>query len=558
MEPKKEEELLRSVALENAQSILHARNRAEEELVGAKDALEEKTRQLAHSLAMMRATLESTTDGILVTDGEGRITDFNERFLELWQLPREVVDAGDHRRILETTSQFFSEPGRFIARVEDIYAASMPESEDLLELADGRVFERFSRIQFVDGKDVGQVWSFRDITERKQMEDVKEKATQELRQLAADLSEADRRKNEFLAMLAHELRNPLAPIRNALHILRMSNLDEQTLRSASEMMERQVNQLVRLVDDLLDVSRISRGKIELRRERIDLISVVTHAVEAARPSCENGGVELKVETPDKPIYVDGDPDRLVQVIGNLLNNSCKFTEKGGRVLIKLEREGPNAVVCVRDTGIGLSPKQIPHIFDMFVQADTSLERTVSGLGIGLTLVKNLVQMHSGTIEAHSEGLGKGSEFVMRLPEQVEHEEEKLAEPASEEEKGARRRILVVDDNVDSAESLAMLLTITGHEVQIAFDGREAVEKAEAFLPNVMLLDIGLPILNGYEAAREIRSQPWGKDMVLIALTGWGQQEDRQNSKDAGFDSHMVKPVDHMALMNQLDELADPK
>jgi CheY-like chemotaxis protein/two-component sensor histidine kinase len=313
------------------------------------------------------------------------------------------------------------------------------------------------------------------------------------------------------------------------------------------------------VDDLLDVSRISRGKIELRRERIDLTSVISDAVEAARPSCEDGGVDLKVSVPENAVYVDGDPDRLVQVIGNLLNNSCKFTEKDGSISIMLDNEGGNAVVRVKDTGIGLSPKQIPHIFDMFVQADTSLERTVSGLGIGLTLVKNLVQMHGGTVEVHSGGLGKGSEFVVRLPLQPEtHAAPQAEQPAPEQPDGARRRILVVDDNVDSAESLGMLLRIMGHDIELAFDGLEAVEKAREFSPEVVLLDIGLPILNGFEAAREIRRHPWGKNMLLIALTGWGQEEDRRNSKDAGFDSHMVKPVDHMALIKQLDELTEPE
>ena len=555
-----EEEMLRAVTLENAKSILQARNRAEEDLVRAKEALEKKTQELAHSLAMMSATLESTTDGILVTDGRGAVTGFNERYVLMWRVPREIMDSGDHRKILEATSVYFSEPASYISRVENIYDSSVPESDDVLELADGSVFERFSRIQFVEGHYFGRVWSFRDITERKQMEDVREKATQELRKLAANLSEADRRKNEFLAMLAHELRNPLAPIRNALQILRMSDGDEQTLRAASEMMERQVNQLVRLVDDLLDVSRISRGKIELRRERTDLTSVVNDAVEATRPSCDERGVDLKVSLPEQPIFVHGDPDRLVQVIGNLLNNSCKFTEKDGSIFIMLDSDGANAVVSVKDTGIGLSPNQIPHIFDMFVQADTSLERSVSGLGIGLTLVKNLVQMHGGTVEAHSGGLGHGSEFLVRLPLQAEmYAAPQVDEPAVDEQTApARRRILVVDDNVDSAESLAMLLKIMGHDVELAFYGLEAVEKAGQFSPEVVLLDIGLPILNGFEAAREIRRQPWGSNMLLIALTGWGQEEDRRNSREAGFDCHMVKPVDHMALIKQLDELKEPK
>ncbi|MBC7900107.1 MAG: PAS domain S-box protein [Saprospiraceae bacterium] len=387
-----------------------------------------------------------------------------------------------------------------------------------------------------------------DVTEERQMAD-------ELRQLAANLSEADHRKNEFLAMLAHELRNPLAPISNALQIIRMNGDGSAT--AASEMMERQVGQLVRLVDDLLDVSRITQGKIELRTGRIELASFVNHAVEAARPSCENTGIELRVTIPATPIYLTGDPARLTQVVGNLLNNSCKFTDKGGRIDLIVETDNDHAVIRVRDTGIGIAPGQIGHIFELFVQADTSLERSISGLGIGLTLVKNLVEMHGGTIKADSPGLGHGSEFVVRLPILTATQKSSVPEPEINGKAAiTQRRILVVDDNLDSAESLAMLLKLSGHEVQMAHDGLEAIKAAAEFLPEVILLDIGLPKLNGYEAAREIRQQKWGESITLIALTGWGQDEDRQRSKDAGFNSHMVKPVDHVELMKRLDELTD--
>lgn len=388
-----------------------------------------------------------------------------------------------------------------------------------------------------------------DIHEQKEM-------ANELRKLAANLSEADHRKNEFLAMLAHELRNPLAPISNALQIIRLTNDGGAT--AATEMMERQVGQLVRLVDDLLDVSRITQGKIELRRERIDLASVVHHAVEAAQPSCESGGVDLRLTLDSQPIFLDGDQTRLAQVIGNLLNNSCKFTDKGGTIDLKVERAEDHAVIRVIDTGIGIAPGQLGHVFELFVQADTSLERSVSGLGIGLTLVKNLVEMHGGRIEAKSEGLGLGSEFTVYLPVLEDAVKTSLdCNMVINEQTVTSRKILVVDDNMDSAESLSMLLQMKGNEVRMAHDGREAVQTAAEFLPQVILLDIGLPVLNGYEAAREIRRQPWGENMILIALTGWGQDEDRQRSKDAGFDSHMVKPVDHVALMKRLDELDGP-
>ncbi len=398
-----------------------------------------------------------------------------------------------------------------------------------------------------DGEIIRWFGTCTDIHQQKQ-------TAEELRQLAASLSEADHRKNEFLAMLAHELRNPLAPIRNALQIIRLTKDGEAS--AATEMMERQVGQLVRLVDDLLDVSRITQDKIELRLERIELSTVVHHAIEAARPSCEAGGVDLRVNISSEPIYLNGDQTRIAQVIGNLLNNACKFTDKGGIIDLIVKREGNHALICVRDTGIGIAPNQISSIFQLFVQADTSLERSMSGLGIGLTLVKNLVEMHGGEIEAKSDGLGQGSEFIVRLPVLMESVTPSSNFMTITEKTVTSRRILVVDDNIDSAESLAMLLEITGHEVRMAHDGREAVNVASAFLPEVILLDIGLPKLNGYEAAREIRQHPWGVKMTLIALTGWGQDEDRQKSKDAGFDSHMVKPVDHIELMKRLEELPE--
>jgi len=330
--------------------------------------------------------------------------------------------------------------------------------------------------------------------------------------------------------------------------------------AAAHMMERQVGQLVRLVDDLLDVSRISRGKIELRTGRIELASSVNHAVEAARPSCESGGVELKATLPKQPIYLNGDPARLSQIIGNLLNNACKFTDRGGRIDLDVERTNGHAVISVRDTGIGIAESQIPYVFDMFVQADTSLERASGGLGIGLTLVKNLVELHHGAVEVHSEGLGRGSEFIVRLPLLDEPLlTESNHEPAADRAvTGLKRRVLVVDDNVDSAESLAMLMKISGHEVEMAHDGLEAVDLSLAFRPDVILLDIGLPKLNGYEVARKIREQQAGKDIVLIALTGWGQEEDRRKSKESGFNAHIVKPVDFPELTKLLDSLLSPE
>ena len=386
-----------------------------------------------------------------------------------------------------------------------------------------------------------------DVTERKRLAD-------HLSSLAADLSEADRRKNEFLAMLAHELRNPLAPISNAARALRLGANDGTAAHPASEMLERQVGHVARLVDDLLDMSRITRGKIELRKERIALAPIVSHAVEAVRGSYRSMNHELTVAMPPQPVYLDADPTRVAQVIGNLLNNAGKFSDKGGHVWLTVERADEQAVIRVRDNGIGIDAEQLPRIFEMFTQVDTSLERSRDGLGIGLTLVKTLVEMQGGTVEAFSQGLGRGSEFVVRLPAVRDAAtavaRADLAEPAPMQ----RRRVLIVDDNEDGAESLAMLLDLGGHETHKAHDGEAAIEAAERLRPDAVLLDIGLPGLNGYEVCRRIRQRPWGKDVFLVALTGWGQDEDRQRSEEAGFDQHMVKPADHDVLMNLLRSL----
>jgi CheY-like chemotaxis protein len=301
------------------------------------------------------------------------------------------------------------------------------------------------------------------------------------------------------------------------------------------------------------VSRISRGNIELRKGRVDLATAVLQAVEAARPFCELMEHELTVTLPPQPVYLDADPTRLAQVIGNLLNNACKFTDKGGRIALVVARDGDTAAVRVSDSGVGLAADQLPRIFDMFTQIDTSLERSRGGLGIGLTLVKSLVEMHGGTVLASSAGLNQGSEFVVRLPVLADVADQRLPEPVPREP-AQRRRILVVDDNRDAATSLSDLLELTGHDMRVAHDGLEAVSTAEKFRPDVVLLDIGLPKLNGYEVARKIRQEGWGERVTLVALTGWGQDEDRRKSSEAGFNAHMVKPVDPVVLMDLLDGL----
>lgn len=374
----------------------------------------------------------------------------------------------------------------------------------------------------------------------------------ELRHVAAELSEANRQKDEFLATLAHELRNPLAPIRNALQILKLSP-DWEAREQARSMMERQLGQMVRLVDDLMDVSRITRGKVELKKERVELSAVLNSAIETSRPLIEQMDHKFTVKFTDAPVFVDADPTRLAQVFANLLNNAAKYSDREGNIWLSAERQGSDVVVSVKDSGIGIPAEQLDDIFDMFSQVDRSLERAQGGLGIGLTLVRRLVEMHDGRVEARSEGVGRGAEFLVRLPVVAES-----AVPQRDQEQPVASKsalnILIVDDNKDGAESLALMLRIMGNETATAHDGQEGVDLAERLRPDVVLLDIGLPKLNGYEAARRIREQPWGKDRILIALTGWGQEEDRRRSHDAGFDYHLVKPVDLNVLMKMLSDL----
>jgi signal transduction histidine kinase/CheY-like chemotaxis protein len=375
----------------------------------------------------------------------------------------------------------------------------------------------------------------------------------------AAFQELDRRKDEFLAILAHELRNPMAPLSNCLEVLRLAENNPELMEQTRGVMERQVRQMVRLVDDLMDVSRMTRGKIELRRQRIELAAVLESAVEIARPVIEASGHELTVTLPPAPVFLDADLSRLAQVFSNLLNNAAKYTERAGHIRLTAERQESEVVVKVRDDGIGISGDVLPRIFDIFTQGDRSLERAQGGLGIGLSIVRGVVELHGGSVVAHSAGPGQGSEFTVRLPV-LQAAIGEIQAPEGDGEPAAvpsHHRILVADDNTDSAESLALLLTLRGSEVRIAHDGWEAVEAAAAFAPDIVLLDIGMPRLNGYEAARKIREQDRGKQVVLIALTGWGQDEDRQRSTDAGFDFHLVKPVDFAELEQLLASLEIP-
>jgi len=413
--------------------------------------------------------------------------------------------------------------------------------ETVRKTKDGRLIDisvTISPVYDETGQVIGASKVARDVTVQKRVQ--------------RELMEADTRKTEFLALLAHELRNPLGPIRHAVKILRARAPSPDELQWATSIIDRQTEHMTRLVEDLLDVSRITRGTIELRRERVDLATIIKAAVEASSALLERNRHQLKVTTPAQPVYVEGDLTRLTQVVANLLDNAAKYTDPGGKVWLSAEREGDSAVIRVKDSGIGIPAEVLPRIFDMFTQAGLPLERSQGGLGVGLALVERLVLLHGGTVSAYSAGAGQGSQFTIRLPlaqaqkvPAIERREPVL--PASTK----RCRVLVVDDNVDSVESLAMLLRMMGHEVETASDGASGLEKAAAFKPDVAILDIGLPKVNGYELARQIREQQWSKNVTLVALTGWGQEQHRRRSEESGFNHHLTKPVEFDVLQEIL-------
>ena len=411
---------------------------------------------------------------------------------------------------------------------------------------DGRWFDVFA-FRLGEAASLHVAMLFTDITHRKVAE-------QERESLLGQLREQDLRKDEFLATLAHELRNPLAPMSNGLQLIRLGIGSAETVEAARSLVERQLRNLVRLVDDLLDVSRISLGKFELKRQTIDLGAVVQSALETSRSMIEQMGHTLSLVVTPEPIFVDGDVTRLAQVVSNLLHNSAKYTDRGGQIRLSVERQGGDAVITVRDSGMGIPPQLLPRVFEMFTQLDQSLGRSHGGLGIGLSLVQRMVQLHGGTVEARSEGLGTGSTFIVRLPIVSSRGDGASAAVERPSVPTVRLRILVADDNRDSAASLSMLLTVMGHDTQTANDGLEAFDTAERFRPDVALLDIGMPMLNGHQLCRRIRQAPWSARMVLIALTGWGQNHDRERSLESGFDFHLVKPLDLDTLKAMLDDI----
>jgi PAS domain S-box-containing protein len=488
--------------------------------------------------------LEKLPAGAYTCDNFGLITYFNQHAAALWGRSPKLNDPVDR---FCGSFRLFTPDGAPVRHDQCWMALALQANEAyngneiVVERPDGQrltVLAYANPIRDDAGRLQGAVNVLVDITDRKRAETA--------------LREADRSKDEFLATLAHELRNPLAPLRNAVQVLRMQAAPSPDSQWAMEVIERQMQQMTRLIDDLLDVSRITRNRLELRRERVELTDVLRVAVETGTPLIEASGHELTVTVPPEPLYLDADLTRLAQAISNLLNNAAKYTEGRGHIQLIAERQGSDAVVTVRDDGIGIPAEMLGRVFDMFTQADRSLGRSQGGLGIGLTLVKRLVELHGGSVRAGSDGPGKGSEFVLRLPVVIEAARAGAAGPLKARGKAASSlRIVVADDSRDSANSLGLLLRITGNDVRTAYDGLQAVETACAFKPDVVLLDIGMPGINGYEAAQRIRRESWARDTVLVALTGWGQDEDKQRSKDAGFDHHVVKPVDPQSLLEML-------
>ena len=486
--------------------------------------------QLQESERALADFFENATLGLQWMDANGIVIRANRAQLELLGYP-EAEYVGHH------ISEFHADRDLIEAMLARLSAGeNVPEFEARLSCKDGSIKHVLINPSVLrNGPFVHTRCFTRDITDRKRAEQ--------------SLRESARRKDEFLAMLAHELRNPLAPIRNALQILRMDK-SHGGFAPVHEMLERQVNQLVRLVDDLLDVSRITHDQIELRREPVELTTIVRAAVETANPLIASAGHELGVFLPSETLVFDADPVRLTQVLANLLNNAAKYTPEGGRIEILASRDGPDAVISVRDTGIGIHADMLPRVFELFMQGPRGYNRRQGGLGIGLTLTKRLVEMHGGTVMARSKGEGQGAEFVVRLPLKITDRPAR-AEPATGAPSRTMRRVLVVDDNRDAADSLGALLTLLGVDVTVVHDGFAALKALKTSRPTAVLLDIGMPDMDGYELARRMRQQPEGQDVRLIAVTGWGQAQDRERSRAAGIDHHVIKPVDCNVLMSLL-------
>lgn len=503
-----------------------------------------------------RCLLENLPAGAYTCDAQGLITYYNQQALQILGRAPALENPVDR---FCASFKLFSADGSPLDHENCWMARSLKEGngckenlseEIIVERSDG---ERLSLLAYAnpvhddEGAPLGAINVLVDISERKRVENI--------------LREADHSKNTFLATLAHELRNPLAPLRNATEILHLKAPPVPELQWALEVIDRQMQQVTRLVDDLLDLGRITNNKFELRKARVALDDILEAALEASQPCIKANGLQLHVKASSDPVFIDGDITRLTQVVVNLLHNAAKYTKRGGEIWLTIEPGKHKVEITVQDTGIGISPEVLPHIFELFTQADQTSEWSPGGLGIGLTLARQVVDGHDGTITVCSDGLGQGSKFMVCLPvftgsaqADATLNEGYEAAPVFTSE----FRILVVDDDQDITDSLVMLMDIMGHKIRTASNGEQAMTVAENYRPDVMLLDIGMPRLNGYEVARQIRQQPWGEAMTLIACTGWGQEADKRRAREAGFDYHLIKPVDPQVLLKLFSSLAQDK
>jgi signal transduction histidine kinase len=542
---------------------------------------EDLRRRLEEAEDAIRALQAGEADAVLVEAGREQVftleaADKSYRLL-VAQIPYPAAALTADGIIIACNHHFADLLGRPLASLlkQSIHAFVTSEGRSVLEklLSDGLDGDTHGEIplQPVDAPPVsaylgvsalregalGLCLMVTDLTEWRHYQ-LLQRTQEALRASEERLREAGRNKDEFLATLAHELRNPLAAMRSAVQLLEAEGgPPPPQLEWARGVLDRQVRLMARLLEDLLDVSRISRNRLELRTEAIELARVLEAALETSRPAIEAGGHRLTVTVPPEPIHVMADPIRLAQVFANLLNNAARYTEDGGRIDLTAGRDGNEVIVSVSDSGIGIAADVLPRIFDIFAQAKPDLVSSQGGLGIGLSLVKGVVDLHGGTVEARSAGPGQGSEFTVRLPMAAATllPQPPPARDSAQQRPTMRYRVLVVDDNPDGADTLAMLLQVMGHDVDTAYDGEHAIETAERMRPDVILLDIGMPKLDGYETCRRIRERPWAKAVFVVALTGWGQEEDRRRTEAVGFDRHMIKPVDPAALTSLLDSLA---
>ncbi len=525
-------------------------------LLAIEDVTDHKRAEAAvqHSEVRYRRLFQTAKDGILILDADtGKVIDANPFMTALLGYPheefvgKELWEIGLFRDIEQSRAAYRELQAKGYVRYENLPLESRSGHKVEVEFV--------SNVYAEDHHQVVQC-NIRDITERSRLQ-------RQVQEQAAALADLDRRKDEFLAMLSHELRNPLAPILNAALLLRLHSnrnrlqgIENPVLQQSATIIERQVEQLARIVDELLEVSRITTGRIQLHPERIALAVVVDNAVATVRSLIEQRKHELTVSLPPQAIWLHADAARLEQVVVNLLTNAAKYTDTGGHVWLTVQQEGEEAVLRVRDTGVGIAPEVLPRIFDLFTQAERSLDRSQGGLGIGLALVQRLVEMHGGTVAATST-LGQGSEFVVRLPVVSPPPPQASSPPAEKAQPtGPSLRVLVVDDNVDTVTTLAMLVQESGHDVRAAYDGSAVLEAALDYRPNVVLLDIGLPGLNGFEVAKRLRRQPTLKNIVLVAMTGYGRESDRQRSQEAGFDHHLVKPGDFGKVLEILATVSE--